>query len=80
MLRAHSDLNFVLPCMLCTRPQPPTQPPSPTSRYAQECQTPEFGCGLDDVLRRQAWKLTGGDGRGWGQAWRHMGRDGRWQA
>ena len=28
-------------------------------RYAEECQTPEGGWGLDDVLRRQSWKLKG---------------------
>ncbi|KAL4855125.1 Granule-bound starch synthase 2 [Chlorella vulgaris] len=30
-----------------------------SSKYAEECQTPEGGWGLDDVLRRQAWKLKG---------------------
>lgn len=27
--------------------------------YAREIQTPEFGSGLDSVLREQSWKLTG---------------------
>lgn len=29
------------------------------SRYAEECQTPLGGWGLDAVLRSQAWKLRG---------------------
>ncbi|EFN59872.1 hypothetical protein CHLNCDRAFT_6787, partial [Chlorella variabilis] len=40
-----------------------------SNRYAEECQTPEGGWGLDDVLRRQSWKLKGVvngiDGREW---------------
>ncbi|MBF0844907.1 glycogen/starch synthase, partial [Streptococcus danieliae] len=27
--------------------------------YAQEIQTPEFGCGLDPLLRHENWKLFG---------------------
>ncbi|KAI7844784.1 hypothetical protein COHA_001664 [Chlorella ohadii] len=30
-----------------------------SNQYAQEVQTAEHGFGLDDTLRRQAWKLTG---------------------
>lgn len=30
-----------------------------SERYAREIQTPEFGCGLDRVLREQSGKLTG---------------------
>lgn len=30
-----------------------------SERYAREIQTPEFGCGLDAVIRENAWKLSG---------------------
>lgn len=68
------------PCCACCAPSPPlptppTHPPAhPTRRYAEELQTPEFGCGLDEVLRRQAWKLTGACGatsHGQGRVARH---------
>ena len=31
----------------------------PSRRYVAEMQTPEFGCGLESVLREQSWKLEG---------------------
>lgn len=31
----------------------------PSRRYVAEMQTPEFGCGLENVLREQSWKLEG---------------------
>lgn len=54
-------------------------------RYAQEVQTAEHGFGLDDTLRRQAWKLTGACLQSFGMhAWlagEQFGRcTRRWQA
>jgi len=31
----------------------------PSRRYVAEMQTPAFGCGLENVLREQSWKLEG---------------------
>lgn len=44
-----------------TPTHPPTHlpPTEPRCRYAEECQTPEGGWGLDGVLRQEAWKLRG---------------------
>lgn len=54
-------------------------------RYAQEVQTAEHGFGLDDTLRRQAWKLTGACLQSFGMpaclAGEQLGRcTRRWQA
>jgi starch synthase len=30
-----------------------------SERYAREIQSPEYGCGMDSVIREHSWKLTG---------------------
>lgn len=36
-----------------------TEHASPLCRYAWECQTPEGGWGLDQILRDSSWKFRG---------------------
>jgi len=53
-LEFHGQLNFLKGGILFS-----DAVTTVSERYAREIQTPEFGCGLDGVLRSQAFKLTG---------------------
>ena len=51
-------ISLASPCLPAS--QPATHPTTgPCRRYAEECQTPQGGWGLDGVLRQEAWKLKG---------------------